>query len=132
MAEAADYCEQTHAAPEALLRLLIHTALSPADSAAVRDSDALQRILTVVRAAPQPQPGATAFLNVFDAIAAAGQQRVNPAAALRWPSDRHANDVADFRRIEVVPTPAETGAGVETYLPLADGSDQFLSWRVRI
>ena len=112
---------------DAVLRLLVHLALSRDQSRRARVCADENILKLVSRAAAQDSAGAAAVRNVFASIAA-GSAALNATAVSGWPAQRHSNDVADFRSIEVVPIAAEMLKDAHVYLPMADGSDQFLQW----
>jgi hypothetical protein len=114
---------------EPICRFPVHLALLcfAADRALVC-SDA--HVLAIVEHADADAPGGAAALNVYAAVAAGGDA-LSGTAVESWLSQRHENDMADFRAVSIVPVAAEVERSAQVYLPLADGSDQLLQWRVR-
>ena len=112
---------------DAVLHLLVHLALARDASSRARACADDQVSRLVQRAAMQQSAAAAAVRNVFASMAA-GAAVLSAATVSNWPSQRHANDVTDFRRVEVVPIAEEIRKDAHAYLPMADGSDQFLQW----
>lgn len=97
---------------------------------AVRGSPHVCDIVGAAKDLALDTPAATRLLAVF-AAHLQGQPELSAAAVNIWPSQRHANDCAHFRDIAIVPAVAEVEEDAPTFLPLADGSDQWLQGRVR-
>ena len=96
---------------------------------AVRENAHVRAIVDGARHLAQGTPAATRLRTVF-AAQLQGQPELNAAAVNMWPSQRHTNDCADFRDISIVPVAAEVAEGASTFLPLANGSDQWLQGQV--
>lgn len=117
---------------ETILSFCCRLALLPSarKRVAVRGSPHVCDIVGAAKDLALDTPAATRLLAVF-AAHLQGQPELSAAAVNIWPSQRHANDCANFRDIAIVPAAAEVEEDAQTFLPLADGSDQWLQGQVR-
>ena len=128
------YCNNSGSVDAIVARFLTHLCLSPKAAVrnAVRSDATVSTLAHLSKECNAAQPEARQLETVLAATAQGAAAGLTPELIQHWPGGRHGNDFGDFRQIGIEPAVAEVLQGPhKAYLPMADGSDQFLTDQVR-
>ena len=127
------YSRERCAVDPLLARFLTHLALSHDRDvrARVRADATVAAVVDLSQSAAGGTVQSQEVAQLQTVLAAAEQPAgtLSAAAVRHWPGGRHDNDHTDFRAINIEPSAAEI-LDEAPFLPMADGSDQFLAGQV--
>lgn len=118
----------------AIAHFITHLYLSPdlALRTSVREDDNVKELIRLSDVVADGAPASVQLHTVCAAVHSVAGAALCAEVVQHWPGGRHGNDHAEFRDISIEPVAAEVVPGApDPFLPMADGSDQFLAGQVR-